>query len=109
MGTRYCAAVHGGTWDTVREKPIVLAQDERFEHFDEVRVRLEDHQHASAITAQSICWQNSMCTVLFLQCAFAQTQTFTNKPQLPFRLTIYQSVALEESLLGYVHLKMKQP
>ena len=55
MGTGYSAAMHGGVWDIVREKPIILAQVMRFDHFDGGGERLEDYQHASAFTAYSIC------------------------------------------------------
>lgn len=51
MGTGYSAAMHAGVWDIVWEKPIILTQDVRFDHFDGGWERLEDHQHASAFTA----------------------------------------------------------
>lgn len=50
MGTGYSAAMHGGVCDTVSEKPIILAQGVRFDHFDGGWERLKDHQHASAFT-----------------------------------------------------------
>lgn len=55
MGTGYSTAMHGGVWDIVREKPTILAQDVRFDHFNGGWEILEDHQHAIAFTAYSIC------------------------------------------------------